>query len=233
MYLGVLPSSPWQHQRIWPASPDFTAHSMDPAFYTDLTRNCDQAGIDFLFLPDKQVANASPPDPAVADSWFDPLTLLAFLAAQTDRIGLVPTLSTTWFEPFPLARQIISLDHLSGGRAGWNAVSSHPGLEDANFAHRPALAPEEMKARHAEAVSLVKALWSSWDSDAATHDAATAQWFRPGSVRPVDHHGEFFDVTGPLTLSQSPQDSPVLFMAGASENFLRTAAKDAGTRRPA
>ncbi|MGP5300468.1 LLM class flavin-dependent oxidoreductase, partial [Corynebacterium variabile] len=184
MYLGVLPSSPWQHQRIWPASPDFTAHSMDPAFYTDLTRNCDQAGIDFLFLPDKQVANASPPDPAVADSWFDPLTLLAFLAAQTDRIGLVPTLSTTWFEPFPLARQIISLDHLSGGRAGWNAVSSHPGLEDANFAHRPALAPEEMKARHAEAVSLVKALWSSWDSDAATHDAATAQWFRPGSVRP-------------------------------------------------
>ncbi|MDN5723388.1 MAG: LLM class flavin-dependent oxidoreductase, partial [Corynebacterium sp.] len=96
MYLGVLPSSPWQHQRIWPASPDFTAHSMDPAFYTDLTRNCDQAGIDFLFLPDKQVANASPPDPAVADSWFDPLTLLAFLAAQTDRIGLVPTLSTTW-----------------------------------------------------------------------------------------------------------------------------------------
>lgn len=227
MYLGVLPSSPWQHQRIWPASPDFTARSMDPAFYAELARACDTAGIDFLFLPDKQVANATPPDPAVADSWFDPLTLLAFLAAQTDRIGLVPTLSTTWFEPYPLARQILSLDHLSGGRAGWNAVSSHPGLEDANFAHRPSLTREQMKARHAEAVALVRALWTSWDADAVIHEAASSRWFRPGSVRPVDHHGEFFDVTGPLTLSRSPQDSPVLFMAGASEGFLRTAATDA------
>jgi alkanesulfonate monooxygenase SsuD/methylene tetrahydromethanopterin reductase-like flavin-dependent oxidoreductase (luciferase family) len=227
MYLGVLPSSPWQHQRIWPASPDFTAHSMEPALYTRLARACDRAGIDVLFLPDKQVANASPPDPSVADSWFDPLTMFAYLAAVTDRIGLVPTLSTTWFEPYPLARQILSLDHLSGGRAGWNAVSSHPGLEDANFGHRPVLTREQMKARHAEAVSLVKDLWTSWDSDAVTHDAATGQWFRPGSVHPVDHHGRFFDVTGPLTLCRSPQDSPVLFMAGASENFLHTAAKDA------
>lgn len=227
MYLGVLPSSPWQHQRIWPTSPEFTRRSMDPTFYADLARDCDAAGIDCLFLPDKQIANASPPDPSVADSWFDPVTLLAYLAAVTDRIGLVPTMSTTWFEPYPLARQILSLDYLSGGRAGWNAVSSHPGLEDANFAHRPELTPPEMKDRHAEAVALVKALWTSWDADAVDHDLTIPQWFRPGSVHPVDHHGTHFDVTGPLTLSRSPQGSPVVFMAGASERFLRTAARDA------
>lgn len=84
-----------------------------------------------------------------------------------------------------------------------------------------------MKVRHAEAVALVRDLWTSWDADAVTHDPTTGQWFRPGSVHPVDHHGEHFDVAGPLTLSRSPQDSPVLFMAGASESFLRTAAKDA------
>jgi alkanesulfonate monooxygenase SsuD/methylene tetrahydromethanopterin reductase-like flavin-dependent oxidoreductase (luciferase family) len=200
---------------------------MEPAFYADLARSCDAAGIDFLFLPDKQIANATPPDPAVADSWPDPVTLLAYLAALTTRIGLVPTMSTTWFEPFPLARQILSMDHLSAGRAGWNAVSSHPGLEQANFAHRHELSPAEMKDRHAEAVALVKALWTSWDADAVLHDATTRRWFRPGSVRPVDHHGTYFDVAGPLTLSRSPQGSPVLFMAGASENFLRTAARDA------
>ncbi|MGP5930852.1 LLM class flavin-dependent oxidoreductase [Corynebacterium glyciniphilum] len=227
MYLGVLPSSPWQHQRIWPESPEFCARAMDPSLYEELARDCDAAGLDFLFLPDKHVANASPPDPSIADSWFEPITLLSYLAAVTSRIGLVPTMSTTWYEPFPLARQILSLDHLSHGRAGWNAVSSHPGLEQSNFAHRPATSREQMKTRHAEAVALVKHLWESWAADAVVADPEHRRWFRPGAVHPVDHHGEHFDVSGALTLQRSPQGRPVVVMAGASDSFLRTAANDA------
>lgn len=230
MYLGVLPASPWQLQNAWPESPEFTSRAMDPTLYAGLARDCEAAGMDFLFLPDKHVANAAPPgrpDPSMVDSWFEPLTLLSYLAAVTSRIGLVPTLSTTWYEPFPLARQILSLDHLSGGRAGWNAVSSHPGLEQPNFAHRPEDTREGMKARHAEAVSLVKRLWTSWDADAVVADADARRWTRPGTVRPVDHHGEYFDVAGPLTLHRSVQDHPPVVMAGASDGFLRTAARDA------
>lgn len=230
MYLGVLPASPWQLQNAWPESPEFTSRAMDPTLYAGLARDCEAAGMDFLFLPDKHVANAAPPgraDPSMVDSWFEPLTLLSYLAAVASRIGLVPTLSTTWYEPFPLARQILSLDHLSGGRAGWNAVSSHPGLEQPNFAHRPEDTREGMKARHAEAVSLVKRLWTSWDADAVVADADARRWTRPGTVRPVDHHGEYFDVAGPLTLHRSVQDHPPVVMAGASDGFLRTAARDA------
>lgn len=227
MYLGVLPSSPWQYQRIWPESPEFAARAMDPSLYEELARDCDTAGLDFLFLPDKHIANASPPEPSVADSWFEPVTMLSYLAAVTSRIGLVPTMSTTWYEPFPLARQVLSLDHLSGGRAGWNAVSSHPGLEQPNFAHRTEISRGQMKTRHAEAVSLVKRLWESWDADAVVADPERQLWFRPGSVHPADHHGEHFDVSGALPLQRSLQGRPVVVMAGASDSFLRTAANDA------
>lgn len=226
MYLGVVPISPWQHQIGWADGPtEFPRRVMDPMMYAELAQELDTAGADFLFLPDKHVGNTTPPDPSVIDTWFEPVTQLSYLAAVTQNIGLVPTMSTSWYDPYPLARMILGLDHLSSGRAGWNAVSSHQGLEQLNFRHRPELSREEAKRRHAEFVGLVIQLWHSWEPGAI--DVAGNQYSRPNAVRQVAHKGEFFEVEGHLNMSRFPQGQPVVGMAGKSESFMRTAAAEA------
>jgi alkanesulfonate monooxygenase SsuD/methylene tetrahydromethanopterin reductase-like flavin-dependent oxidoreductase (luciferase family) len=230
MYIGVLPTSPWQHRRLWSeenASPEFAQRIMDPAFHAELARLCDRAGIDFLYLPDRSTTFGSPSDPSSVESMFEPVTGMAYLAAVTERIGLVPTVSTTWTEPYTVARTVMSLDHLSGGRAGWNAKASYSDPELPNFAHRGDFSPTEARERFMEFVPLVQRLWRSWDPDAVIADRGSGQWTRPGSIHTVNHRGRFFDVEGPLNICRSPQHYPLTFMAGRSDGFLRLAARDA------
>jgi FMN-dependent oxidoreductase (nitrilotriacetate monooxygenase family) len=146
----------------------------------------------------------------------EPHTLLSALAANTSRIGLVGTSSTTYSEPFNIARQLASLDHISRGRAGWNVVTTWGMGAHENFGHerRP---DHDLRYQIAdEYVDVVEALWDSWEDGALVFDKASAKYVDHGKVHKIDHKGEYYTVGGPLNLSRSPQGRPVIFQAGGS-----------------
>ncbi|MDA0171462.1 LLM class flavin-dependent oxidoreductase [Solirubrobacter taibaiensis] len=143
----------------------------------------------------------------------EPVTLLSALAAVTKHIGLIGSISTTFSEPFNVARQLASLDHISGGRAGWNLVTSAWGEE--NFGRE--LPPhEERYERGAEFAEVLLKLLRSWDEDALELDRSTGVYAHPDRVHPIDHVGRHFDVRGPLNIARPPQGHPVIAQAGSS-----------------
>ncbi|WP_375388130.1 NtaA/DmoA family FMN-dependent monooxygenase [uncultured Amnibacterium sp.] len=147
---------------------------------------------------------------------FDPLGLLAALATVTSRIGLIATASTTYCAPYDLARRLSTIDHLSGGRAGWNIVTTRYAGAAGNFgfaAHPP---HDERYVRAEEFVDVITRLFDSWDEDAVVADPAAGVWARQDGIRPVDFHGRFFDVAGALALPRSPQGRPAYAQAGSS-----------------
>ena len=227
--LAVFPMSPVQISSDWVRSPGFAHRVLDPRTQSAIATIAESGIVDYLFVPDKNTVNTtSQDDPTIAgNAWFEPVTLMSYLAATTTHVGLVATASTRWSEPYGLARMFASLDHLCSGRAGWNAVSSHPGLEDHNFGHLPTVADEDGHRRHREFIEVVLRLWESWDADAVVADAEGGRWARPGSVRRIDHIGQFFQVAGPLNVQRSPQDRPVVVQAGESERFRGRAAETA------
>ncbi|MFP5023370.1 LLM class flavin-dependent oxidoreductase [Pseudonocardia phyllosphaerae] len=229
VHLAVFPMSPLQIQRDWTRSPGFARRVLDPEFLAQIAAIAESGVVDQLFIPDKNTVNGTSDEDltTLGNAWFEPVTLMSYLAARTRHIGLVATASTRWFEPFQVARMFASLDHLSGGRGGWNAVSSHPGLEDHNYGHLPAVEGDASSRRHREFVEVVLRLWDSWDADAIVADVAEPRWARPGSVRRIGHHGEFFQVEGPLNVARSPQGRPVVVQAGESERFRERAAATA------
>ncbi|MFF2083913.1 NtaA/DmoA family FMN-dependent monooxygenase [Nocardia sp. NPDC058176] len=171
--------------------------------YVALARTAEAAKFDLLFAADGLGSDTE------LGSRPEPLTLFSALAAVTENIGLVPTVSTTFTEPFNLARQLQSLDHLSRGRVGWNAVTSTVG--EANFGDAPLPAHEDRYRQGLEHVSVVTQLWDSW---------------RDGEQGgPIDHRGEFYSVAGPLPLPRSDQGRPVLFQAGSSADGTSFAAR--------
>lgn len=189
--------------------------------YIELAAIAENACFDFLFLPD--VLGVKGDDLEVLShsairyvSQFEPMTLLGALAATTSRIGLVATASTTYDEPFHIARRFASLDHLSGGRAGWNLVVSRYAEEAANFHGDAPLSHGERYARAEEAADVVLKLWDSWAPDAFVRDKSAGVFFDPSKVRPTAYRGEHFSVAGPLTLPRSPQGRPIVVQAGSS-----------------
>jgi FMN-dependent oxidoreductase (nitrilotriacetate monooxygenase family) len=160
-------------------------------------------------------------------AWIEPYTLLAALAGFTRNIGLVCTASTSFEAPYIVARKFASLDLVSGGRAGWNVVTSGNATEALNFSaeqHRP---KTERYKRGREFVEVVRALWDSWDEDAFVRDKEACLFFDPKKMHVLDHHGEYFDVRGPLNVARSPQGQPVLVQAGASDDGRELAAETA------
>jgi FMN-dependent oxidoreductase (nitrilotriacetate monooxygenase family) len=143
----------------------------------------------------------------------EPVTLLSALAAVTEHIGLIGSISTTFSEPYNVARQLASLDHLSGGRAGWNLVTSAWGEE--NYG-RELPSHEERYERGAEFAQVLLELFDSWDEDALVLDRSTGVYADPEKVRAIDHVGRHFDVRGPLNLARTPQGRPVIAQAGSS-----------------
>jgi N-acetyl-S-(2-succino)cysteine monooxygenase len=143
----------------------------------------------------------------------EPVTLLSALAAVTEHIGLIGSISTTFSEPFNVARQLASLDHLSGGRAGWNLVTSAWGEE--NFG-RELPSHDERYERGAEFAEVLFELFDSWDEDALVLDRERGLYADPEKVRRIDHVGRHFDVRGPLNLARSPQGRPIVAQAGSS-----------------
>ena len=155
------------------------------------------------------------------------LAVLAGIAAVTSNIGLVGTLSSTFNEPYELARQLASLDHLSGGRAGWNIVTTFDAFHGENFRRGAFLDTGDRYTRAEEFVAVARRLWDAWATDAVLADKATGDFLDEDAIGLVDHHGPQFDVTGFPTLPRSPQGSPVIVQAGDSADGREFASRTA------
>ncbi len=162
-----------------------------------------------------------------ARTWLEPITVLAALAVATRRIGLIATASTTYTEPFNLARQFASLDHISNGRVAWNIVTSWLAAAARNFGGAGQISHADRYARGEEFMTVVKALWDSWADDAVADDRSGGRYARPDRIRPINHRGDFYQVAGPLNLPRCPQGRPVLVQAGSSDTGRRFAARHA------
>jgi FMN-dependent oxidoreductase (nitrilotriacetate monooxygenase family) len=158
---------------------------------------------------------------------FDPLTLLPALAAVTEHIGLIATASTTYNEPYHVARKFASLDHISGGRAGWNLVTSANPHEAMNFGRDEHMEHGERYHRAREFFDVVTGLWDSWADDAFIRDVESGIYFDPEKLHVLNHEGEHLKVRGPLNVARPIQGWPVIVQAGASEAGRQIAAETA------
>jgi len=158
---------------------------------------------------------------------FEPLTLLSSLASVTSRIGLVGTLSTSYSEPFTVARQFASLDQLSGGRAGWNLVTSPLEGSARNFGKPEHPTHDERYKIAEEHLDVTRGLWDSWEDDAFVRDKESGVFFDPSKLHRLNHKGQYFSVEGPLNIGRSKQGQPVVFQAGSSDSGKNLAAKGA------
>ncbi|ONH35916.1 nitrilotriacetate monooxygenase [Protofrankia sp. BMG5.30] len=187
----------------------------------DLARTAERARFDALFFADLVGVPFADQEVlrrvSVVNDSFEPTTLLAALSTATSRIGLIATASTTYNEPYHLARTFASLDHLSRGRAGWNLVTSLNDAEARNFGLPEHVEHAERYRRAAEFHQVVTGLWDSFDDDAFRHDQASGIYFDDDKVHRLDHRGRYFSVTGPLNIPRPPQGRPVIVQAGSSE----------------
>ena len=157
----------------------------------------------------------------------EPMTLLPALAVVTKNIGLVTTASTTYNEPYNIARKFATLDLISSGRAGWNVVTSWSDAEAKNFGREEQLDYDTRYARAAEFVDVVRGLWDTWEEDAFPFDKKNARFFDETKFHTLNHKGRFFSVKGPLNVARPPQGHPVVVQAGASEQGRELAAASA------
>jgi len=198
--------------------------------YVELAQKAEAAKFDAVFLADSVgVRNSDLPSlsrTARADH-FEPLTLLSAIAALTERIGLIATVSTSFNEPFNVARKFASLDQISGGRSGWNLVTSSGTGEAQNFNRDEHFEHALRYERAAEFHDVVTGLWDSWEDDSFVRDKQSGQYFDGHKLHVLGYKGKHFSVRGPLNVARSPQGRPVVVQAGASEAGRDLAARTA------
>ncbi|MCW8220915.1 NtaA/DmoA family FMN-dependent monooxygenase, partial [Streptomyces griseolus] len=197
--------------------------SIDVRHYIQQAQAAEHALFDALFIVDSQFINAT--YPAHYLNRLEPLTLLSAVATHTSRIGLVGTASSTYNSPFNLARRFASLDHISGGRAGWNVVTSFDTGTSRNFGLDEHLDYATRYGRALEFVEVARGLWDSYEDDAFPADVERGVFLDPDKLHALDHTGEHFSVAGPLNISRSPQGQPVIFQAGVSDEGRDLAAR--------
>lgn len=224
-YVGYHAAA-WRHPDADPGAASKFDH------FRRVVQSAEAAKFDMLFLADGIGIRAMDEPPgslcrSAQNAELEPITLLSALAVVTQRIGLIATASTTYNEPFHIARKYASLDQISGGRAGWNIVTSWSDAEARNFNRDQHLAYDERYERAAEFVEVVKGLWDSWEDAAFPHDKASGIFFDQHKLHTLDHKGKHFKVRGPLNVARTPQGRPVLVQAGASEQGLDIAAASA------
>ena len=225
--LGAFLMATGHHVAAW-RDPEVPADPLDFSVYKRTARIAEAACFDALFVADSVAVSSEEIASRSARSvYFEPLSLLSALSAVTERIGLVGTATTSYNEPYHVARKFASLDHLSGGRAGWNLVTSDAAAEAQNFGLDAHIPHAERYARAREFQQVVQGLWDSWADDAFLRDKASGRFYDPARLQVLDHSGEHFKVRGPLNVARSPQGRPVLVQAGSSETGRELAAQTA------
>lgn len=220
MKLGAFLMAGGHHIAAWRHRDALANAGADIGHFIQLAQTAERAKFDMVFIEDAAAIRERNPEiasQAARSTSFEPLSLLAALAVNTSHIGLVATASTTYNEPYGLARTFAALDQLSGGRAGWNLVTSASDLEAENFVSsglRPHAQRYERAEEFAEAAT---AVWDSVDDGAYVLDAERGIYADPAKLHPVDHRGTHFTVTGVLDSRRSPQGRPLMVQAGASD----------------
>jgi FMN-dependent oxidoreductase (nitrilotriacetate monooxygenase family) len=223
MRLGLSIRGHGYHPAAW-RHPDVPADgTLHVEHYVQSAQIAERGKLDMIFFADGAgIRQGDHPRGSLSRTGRDmvelePMTLLPALAMATSHVGLVTTASTTYNEPYNLARKFATLDLISKGRAGWNVVASWSELEAQNFGLETTLDYDTRYARSAEFVEVVKGLWDSWDDGALLFDKAAGRYFDEAKMHVLDHHGRFFKVRGPLNVAGMPQGHPVIVQAGASE----------------
>lgn len=214
--IGLTLSPTWLNGDGWRQDDSNAEHLFSSDFYLELAKKAEAAKLDFVFKPDnlflnKEIVNKSP-----GFSSLDPIVLLTSIARETESIGLVATMSTTFSEPFTVARQLQSLNWISNGRAGWNIVTSIEGSN--NFGIDAMPTSEERYERALEFTNVVQKLWNSYPNEALTIDRQSGQFANKEKISAINHYGDFYKVEGPLNLPAYSNESIPLFQAGASDS---------------
>lgn len=221
---GIMLQGAGGHMNAWKHPSGPADASVNLLFYIDAARKAEDAGIAFAFVADGLYINEISIPHFL--NRFEPLTVLSALAASTKRIGLVGTVSSSYSDPFTIARQFASLDLISGGRAGWNVVTTP--LEGSGRNYGKTHPDHALRYEIAnEYLDVTKGLWDSWDDDAFIRDRDSGKFYSREGFHRLDHKGRFFSVEGPLNIQRSPQGQPIIFQAGASEAGIGLAGKHA------
>lgn len=220
MKLGLFLLQTGYHEAAW-RDPVVSANGgVDISHYSRLTTLAESAAFHFVFVAD--VLSVSELDPARLsregrNDQLEPITLISALSSRAEHIGLVATASTTYHQPYHLARMFASLDHISQGRAAWNIVTSASKYEPPNFGEDELPDHDRRYARAREFVEIVKGLWDSWEDDAFIRDKHSGIFVDTTKLHLLGHRGKFLSVRGPLNIARPPQGYPVLVQAGASD----------------
>lgn len=224
---GIILHGPGGHMNAWRSNDVPSDASTNFDHYLNITKKAENAGFSFVFVADGLYINEKSIPHFL--SRFEPLTVLSALAPLTKNIGLVGTISTSYSEPYTVARKLASIDKISRGRAGWNVVTSP--LEGSADNYSKDKHPEHSLRYDIaeEHLQVVQGLWDSWEDDAFVRDARNNQYFDKNKMHELNYKGEFFNVKGPLNIDRSEQGQPIIFQAGASKKGSGFAAKYADT----
>jgi len=225
LHINLFVQSRGHHEGSW-RHPKATPKALtDISYLQEMAQLAERGKLDSVFLADQ--LNVTQDATRAPRNWLEPITVLPAIAAVTERVGLIATASSTYSEPFNLARQFASIDHISGGRAAWNIVTSWSAAAASNFGDESQISHSDRYVRAEEYMQVVKALWSSWDEGAIVDNRATGEYIREGSFRPINHKGALYSVAGPLNAPRGPQGRPVLVQAGSSDTGKAFAARHA------
>lgn len=223
LHLNLFIYPDGHHEAAWRHPDSQTERILDISYYQELAQRAEAAAFDAVFFAD---------GPSLAENIeyaarfrLEPITVMTAIVAATERIGVIGTASTTYTEPYNLARQFAALDHLSGGRAGWNIVTTGAANAALNFGLDAHPLHRDRYARAEEYVEVVTKLWDSWEDDAVVADRDSGVFADPDKIHAIDHEGRFFRVAGPLNAPRSPQGRPVYVQAGSSEDGRAFAAR--------
>src|ERR1700744_6052232 len=211
---GALMHGVGMHNGAWLARQGEASDYLSPDLYLDIARTAEAGKLHAVFLAE-QITNQEMGVERPAGT-LDTATVLALMAAVTERVGLVGTASTTYNQPYDVARRFATLDHLSGGRAGWNSVSTQHAMVAEQFGGGEHPDHENRYAIADEFIEVVLELWDSWEEGALVGDKETGLFVDKSRVHEINHKGRYFQVKGPLAFARPPQGRPAIFQAGSS-----------------
>ncbi len=229
--LATLIEGAGTHPAAWMHPQARRGDVTDIDYYRNLAQLAERGKFDMFFIADTPAARTSNMNVWSKFPMFmnalEPITLLSAVAGATTHIGLGATASTSFFEPYNIARQFASLDHISHGRAAWNVVTSANDFAARNFGHAKLPPHAERYAKARESVEIVNSLWDTWEDDSFVFDKEKAENFDPETFHVTEFNGKYFNVYGGLNVARSPQGKPVIIQAGASETGKELAAETA------